>query len=197
MNKKILKMNINFIENQEFQSINFSQQKLSKGDYEKCSFKNCNFANVDLSETNFIESEFKNCDFSMAKLTNTVFRNVKFNICKMLGLHFEDCNKFGLSAEFESCQLNLSSFFKMNLKNTKFKDCLLLEVDFSEANLTSLNLSNCNLLGAIFDNSVLEKTDFRTAFNYSIDPETNKIKKAKFSKDGIAGLLNKYNIEIS
>jgi len=32
--------------------------------------------------------------------------------------------------------------------------------------------------------------------NYSIDPELNKIKKARFSTQGIAGLLDKYDIEI-
>jgi hypothetical protein len=42
----------------------------------------------------------------------------------------------------------------------------------------------------------LEKADFRTSYNYSINPEVNRIKKAKFSTAGIAGLLCKYDIEI-
>ena len=42
----------------------------------------------------------------------------------------------------------------------------------------------------------LEKADFRTAFNYSIDPENNRMKKAKFSPPEVVGLLNKYDIEI-
>ncbi|HUZ61183.1 MAG TPA: hypothetical protein VMU83_20575 [Hanamia sp.] len=33
----------------------------------------------------------------------------------------------------------------------------------------------------------LEKADFRSAFNYSIDPELNEIKKAKFSSDELSG----------
>ena len=57
-------------------------------------------------------------------------------------------------------------------------------------------LDNCNLNRAIFSKTNLEKTDFRTAFNYSIDPEANKIKKARFSKMGLEGLLDKYQIEI-
>jgi len=52
------------------------------------------------------------------------------------------------------------------------------------------------LAGSIFDNSVLEKTDFTTASNYSIDPEINRIKKAKFSLPAVVGLLNKYDIVI-
>ena len=51
-------------------------------------------------------------------------------------------------------------------------------------------------MGAAFENTILEKADFRTSFNYSIDPGKNRIKKAKFSLAGIAGLLEKYDIEI-
>jgi hypothetical protein len=42
----------------------------------------------------------------------------------------------------------------------------------------------------------MEKADFRSAFNYSINPEINRIKKAKFSLTGLQGLLGKYDIEI-
>jgi uncharacterized protein YjbI with pentapeptide repeats len=73
----------------------------------------------------------------------------------------------------------------------------LHEVDFSECDLTSALLDNCDLLNATFDRTIIEKADFRTAYNYSIDPDNNRIKKARFSKSGIAGLLQKYDIQIS
>jgi fluoroquinolone resistance protein len=69
-------------------------------------------------------------------------------------------------------------------------------VDFTNSDLTGLVFENCNLFGAIFENTILEKVDFRTSFNYSINPEINRIKKAKFSMVGIVGLLDKYNILI-
>ena len=43
---------------------------------------------------------------------------------------------------------------------------------------------------------MLEKADFRGAFNYSLDPELNRIKGARFSPAGLAGLLGKYGIRI-
>jgi hypothetical protein len=49
---------------------------------------------------------------------------------------------------------------------------------------------------ATFDRSLLEKADFRTAYQYTINPEHNRIKKAKFSATGLAGLLAHYDIEI-
>ena len=47
-----------------------------------------------------------------------------------------------------------------------------------------------------FAGTILEKVDFRTAFNYSIDLERNRIKKARFSAKGVVGLLDKYDIDI-
>ena len=121
---------------------------------------------------------------------------MKFKTCKLLGSHFDNCNTFLFAVGFEDCILNLSSFYKLNLKNTKFINCSLHEVDFTEANLSHSTFDNCDLRGATFDHSIIEKVDFRTSFNYIIDPENNRIKKARFSSSGIAGLLNKYNIEI-
>jgi uncharacterized protein YjbI with pentapeptide repeats len=82
----------------------------------------------------------------------------------------------------------------MKVKSTLFKNSQLNETDFSECDLTGSVFDNCDMAGATFDNSNLEKVDFTTAFNFSIDPEINRIKKAKFSLAGVLGLLNKYDI---
>jgi fluoroquinolone resistance protein len=42
----------------------------------------------------------------------------------------------------------------------------------------------------------IEKADFRTAYNYHLDPESNRLKGAKFSFHGLPGLLGKYGLEI-
>ena len=90
----------------------------------------------------------------------------------------------------------MASFYKLRLKGTSFKNCSLAEVDFSGADLTRSTFANCDLGRAIFARTVLEKADLVSSYNYSIDPETNRIKKARFSLPGIIGLLNKYDIEI-
>lgn len=189
-------MSQEYNEGKNYQGKDFSIKDRSIREYENCTFSQCNFSSADLSDQIFIECTFDNCDISMAKLSNTAFRTVKFKACKLLGLHFEDCNKFLLSMEYEGCLLNLSSFYKLPLKNTLFKDCSLHEVDFTESVLTSSKIINCDLAGAIFENTILEKADFRSSFNFSIDPERNRIQKAKFSLTEITGLLDKYNIEI-
>lgn len=84
----------------------------------------------------------------------------------------------------------------MSLKNTNFKDCRLHEVDFGECNLSGSVFDNCDLMKATFEHTILEKADFWTAYNYSIDPDSNRVKEAKFSVTGIVGLLDKYEIEV-
>ncbi len=54
----------------------------------------------------------------------------------------------------------------------------------------------CDLSNAKFENTILESADIRTSFGYSIAPDSNKIKKAKFSLTGIEGLLHSYHIHI-
>jgi uncharacterized protein YjbI with pentapeptide repeats len=68
--------------------------------------------------------------------------------------------------------------------------------DFAECDLTNSVFDNCDLINASFDHTNLEKVDFRTPSNYSFDPEINRIRRAKFSIDGVSGLLGKYDIDI-
>jgi uncharacterized protein YjbI with pentapeptide repeats len=82
------------------------------------------------------------------------------------------------------------------MKKTVFKNSQLQEIDFSECDLTEAIFNNCDLARAIFDNTILEKADLHSAYNYSINPDTNRIRGAKFSISGITGLLDKYDIEI-
>lgn len=83
------------------------------------------------------------------------------------------------------------------MKKTIFRNCQLHEVDFTECDLTAAIFDNCDFTGAAFDDTILEKADFTSAYNYIIDPDKNKIKKAKFSYSGIIGLLAKHDIEIN
>ncbi|MCY1548167.1 hypothetical protein D9M68_842610 [compost metagenome] len=69
-------------------------------------------------------------------------------------------------------------------------------VDLGECDLTEALFDRCDLQNAIFDNTLLEKADLRTASGFSIDPERNKLKKAKFAQSGLAGLLYKYQIQV-
>ena len=183
-------------QDKQFDGKDYTARPLAVGDYENCRFTNCNFAESNLSKITFIDCEFDNCNMSAANINGTSFQETTFINCKLMGLRFEDCNQFLFTVTFTNCLLNLSTFYKLKLKNTRFANCSMQEVDFTEADLTAAEFNNCNLLHAVFDNSILEKADLRTAINFSIDPERNKIKKAKFSMSSLSGLLHKYDLII-
>lgn len=185
-----------FIEEKTFDKIDFTKNSLAKGEYEYCKFLHCDFSGTELNSIRFLECEFNGCNLSLAKLIKTALRDIKFKDCKMLGLQFETCSEFGLSFNFEGCNLNHSSFYKTTIKKTNFKNTQLQEVDFTECDLTGSVFYQCDLLKAVFENTILEKTDFRTSYNYSINPEINKLKKAQFSLSSVTGLLDKYDITV-
>lgn len=189
-------MEESLIDSRTYDGINFTVSPLARGEYENCTFSGCDFSYTDLSEIKFIDCCFNECNLSLVKLLKTVFRDTQFVGCKMLGLHFDDCSRYGLGFSFEQCTLNYSSFVKTKITKTLFKNSQLQETDFTDCDMTGSIFENCDFLRATFNNTVIEKVDLHTAYNYVIDPENNRIKKARFSLAGVAGLLTKYDIDI-
>ena len=179
-----------------YKGTNFTTKPLQKGDYEDCSFVACNFNKADFTSFTFINCIFENCDLSGIKVLETGFQEVQFVDCKMLGIHFEHCNSFLLSLDFNLCKLDYSSFYQQDITQSKFDSCSLREVDFSESKATGVLFDKCNFIDAKFEQTNLVKADFRTAINFVINPELNKINKAKFSKEGVIGLLTQYDLEV-
>ena len=186
----------NFVDDTEYKGVDYSEKRLEIGEYDNCTFINCNFSNSDISNIAFIECEFIDCNMSSTRVKNTGFKTVKFTDCKLLGIKFHECDEFLLSMSFNNCQLNFASFYQLKIKNTLFKDCNLTETDFTETDLTNSLFDNCDLTNTVFNASIIEKVDFRTAYNYTIDLEVNKSKKTLFSLNGVQGLLEKYDILI-
>lgn len=169
---------------------------IPNGDFEGCRFIHCHFSGADLSGINFTECEFDHCNLSAAKIMQTTFNEVKFIQSKLLGLHFETASQYLFTVRFEHCTLDFCSFYQCKMKKTVFSHCSLQETDFTETILTEADFEACNLRDARFENTVLEKADLRAAVNYTIDPEKNKIKMAKFSAAGALVLLDKYQLHI-
>lgn len=179
-----------------FDKIDFTETPLAKGEYEYCSFVNCNLYHTDLTGIRFLECSFSTCNISLATLDGASLKDTRFKDCKMMGLRFDKCDAFAFAVHLDGCILDHSSFYGRKLKKTAFRHCKLQEVDFSACDLGQSIFDNCDLYRAIFDNTNIEKADFRTSFNFSIDPARNRVKKARFAKEGLAGLLDKYDIVI-
>lgn len=185
-----------WFDDQQYTGVSYLEKKLIQTEFNNCTFQNCDFSKADLTESDFVNCRFEECNFAMVKLQKSGMKNVCFTGCKLIGANFDTCSDFLFSAQFQKCVLDYASFVAKKIKQTRFNDCSMKEVDFSDADLSSSVFEGCDLSGAVFHNTNLEKADFRSAVNFSINPEMNRIKKARFSFSGLGGLLEKYSIEI-
>ncbi|WP_269225027.1 pentapeptide repeat-containing protein [Flavobacterium eburneipallidum] len=179
-----------------FEKVSFIDKKVNNREFEDCVFKNCDFSNSNFSNNTFMDCEFIDCNLSMTQLDGTSLKTVDFKNCKLLGIQFNACADFMFGVSFQDCVLDYSSFSNKKMPKTKFHSCSMKEVSFIGTNLTNSTFENCNLDNAIFNDTQLAGVDFRTATNFKIDPEFNPMRKAKFSTQGIVGLLDKYDIKI-
>jgi uncharacterized protein YjbI with pentapeptide repeats len=69
-------------------------------------------------------------------------------------------------------------------------------IDFMATDLTESVFDNCDLYRAEFDKAIANKANFKTSYNYTIDPSKTKLKKATFSLNEVKGLLFKHEILI-
>ena len=132
----------------------------------------------------------------MVTMAGTSLKNVSFTDSKLLGINFSYCESFLFSVNFTNCILDYASFEKKKMLKTPFNGCSLKNVIFTETILQGAEFDNCDLSGAVFERTDLQDVDFSTSFNFSIDPELNKMKNARFSSYGLAGLLEKYKIKV-
>ncbi len=167
-----------------------------KRTFEHCRFISSDLSYADLSGLTFVNCFFDECNLSLIKLSDTGLQDVQFKGCKLTGADFSKSNDFLFEANFSNCILDNAIFYKKKNKGAKFTDCSLIETDFTEADLTNVQFDNCNLHRAFFNRTILKSADLRTSYNFTIDPDMNNLKKARFSVQGLPGLLAKYDIRI-
>lgn len=185
-----------FYQDREFDAGDIGVEVLAGTEFESCTFRGCAWADADLRKARFTECLFQGCDLSNAKVDGTSFRTVRFTDCKLLGVQFEACNSFLLVLAFERCRLDYASFRNLVLKGAAFISCQMHESDFSGADLSEATFSGADMAGAVFDGTRLEGADLRDVRNLVLDPQRNRLRGARFSLDGLPGLLERHGIMV-
>ncbi|AWA30485.1 MCBG-like protein [Flavobacterium magnum] len=179
-----------------FDKLAFVNQKLAHREFDGCIFRNCDFAGSDLSNNSFTDCEFRDCNLGMVKFRETGLKTVLFSNCKVIGVRFDEADEFLFHVRFDNSVLDYACFENRKMPKTSFRHCSLREVIFTGADLSGSDFDHCNLEGAIFSETELKACDFTTAYHFSIDPEQNPMKKAKFAVEALPNLLSKYDIKI-
>ena len=172
--------NSDYHEKKIYDSVRFEDYEIADHIFEDCEFRSCLFTKTSFRGTAFISCTFTGSTLMMCDLTNTSLNEVVFKECKIAGLNFTDCNKFAFKPEFLGCVLDADMFYGNNLRKAGFENCRLKNTDFIECNLNEGSFRKSEFAAVTFQNCNLEKAVFLEAKNYSIDPSTNRLKKAKF-----------------
>ncbi|MCX2738885.1 pentapeptide repeat-containing protein [Pontibacter anaerobius] len=183
-------------EGKTFEKVVYANKPIKNREFEQCTFRNCDFSNADFSQNRFTDCIFIGCNLAMLKLHCSTLSDVVFRECKLTGVNFSECEDILFTVRFENCILDYASFVGRKMAKTPFLHTSLKGADFSNANLANAVFGETDLERAVFSFTNLTGADFSTAFNFEIDPELNTVKKAKFSRHGLQGLLAKYNLQV-
>lgn len=183
-------------EDHTFEKADFASAGLPAKEFINCIFNGCNFAGTDLTGADFFDCTFNNCNLGLVKLKGTGLKDVRFSGSKITGVDFTPTNNFLFSVSFTDCVLDYSAFQQKKMKKTIFRNTSMKETHFSGNDLSESVFDRCDLTEALFQDNNLEKADFRSALNYFISPNQNKLKKARFSIHGLPGLLSEWDLVI-
>ena len=187
-------MSLNYIIDAQRNGITYSIHDIMYKDFERCTFTGCDFTACDFTGVAFTDCIFLSCNFNEAKINYVAFREAVFTDCNFTGVNFTMVDALLFSVEFRDCMMDYTKFYTLKIKGTLFSNCSLTAADFMNTDMTDVVFDNCNLHKSVFADTIANKADFTTSYNFSIDPEKNKLKKAKFSQAGLKGLLDKYDI---
>ena len=165
-------------------------------EFEEYRFVGCDLTGANLSHLRFTDCLFEGCNLSAVQLVGTALQNVAFDECKLLGLQFTACRDLLFGVHFDGCQLRYASFAGRSLPGTRFVRCILDEADFADADLTAAVFEDCSLAGAVFQHTRLVGADFTTATGFTIDPEANPLAGARFTLNGLLGVVAKYGLVV-
>jgi uncharacterized protein YjbI with pentapeptide repeats len=189
-------MSQHFIFDKEYQKVIFSSEDIKETEYENCTFIACDFTPCTFQSVSFIDCNFYECNFKETKINYVSLRGVQFTKCNFTAVNFAMTDQVIYEFHFKDCLLDYTQFYALKLKKIQFVNCSMISVDFMASDLTEALFDHCNLRKAVFMDTIANKADFSTSYDYIIDPEKNKLKKAIFSTEGLKGLLEKYDLVI-
>lgn len=164
-----------------YESVDFAELAVHDNDFENCTFTGCHFVKAHLERAVFRNCTFIRCDFVLTRFDNATLDTVTFDSCKLMGLAFGGCNKFGFTPSFNDTLINSCVFESNRLKGSTFIGCTVRESEFLACDLTDTCFDATSFDSTMFDACIFKNADFTSAHGYAIDPFANRMKDGRFS----------------
>ncbi|NTV31469.1 pentapeptide repeat-containing protein [candidate division WWE3 bacterium] len=173
---------------EKINGINITEKVISDTYFEECDFSQCTFINCQLNMCRFLNCTFTSCMFSAINPLGSRFIDTTFTKSKVLSFDWSQTQEVrGLV--FINSQLDYSNFRMIEIPKLIMTGCIAKGASFEDVNLTEADFSDTDLEEAVFFKANLTKANFKGARNYVIDPNTNKLKKTRFSYPDVMSLL--------
>ena len=176
-----------------FTRLFLTEETIESKVFDECQFIDCLFMGCKFEKCRLLNCRFEKCDLSNVVPMNSEFREVKFTYCKAIGIDWTRAGKIK-ELNFSECLINYSNFRLLKLPKTVMKKCEVKDADFIETDLKGSNLTGSNFENSIFFKTDLSEVDFTRATNYTIDVNSNTLKKTRFSLPEALSLLSNLDI---
>ena len=186
------------VEERSFSGLDLHGQELRFKEFYGCVFFKCSFLETTLRSCRFVDCEFRECNLALCRVQDCSFSNTRFQDSQVIGVDWIEASwpKHGFlrTVDFTRCALNHSTFIGLSLRGIELTNCVARDVDFTGADLSQADLTHTDFSQSRFLHTDLTEADLTGATNYSIAPNRNVLKKAKFSLPEAVSLL--YGLDI-
>ena len=145
----------------------------------------------------FEDCVFEQCDLSNMDIRDASFQDVRFIDCKLQGLRWDAAAPLSFACAWTRCNLDFAVFEGLDLRHCRFVEVRLHEADLARALCQTLHFNRCSFAGTSWSGADCSGADFTTSDNLTIDPESTRLRGAKFRSDQLAGLLTKHGLVVA
>lgn len=185
---------------QTFSQLECAATELTDQEFDNCLFDHCDFNEAIFHNCSFTDCTFTHCNLNLLQVPHSKFTDVKFSDCKALGIDWTKAYWRGLNLGaplwFRQCLINSSSFYGLQQTNIVVESCRAHDVDFREADLSGANFSDSDLSQSLFGNTNLTNANFQDVMNYDINPNSNRLNNAQFSRYEAVRLLEHLGLRL-
>lgn len=193
-------MPANYLENERFQGLRFTEEVFEGFTLVDCSFSDCVFERCTALRCVLTECRFQNCRIADLKCEYSQVKFLALEQCSLTGVNWGlllPSGGFGTPLErLEACRLKYCFFTGMDLRRFSFSGSALQECMFTDCRLGESDFQDCGLGGTEFFRCDLSGADFRQARDYRVDLPSCTVKGAKFSLPEAADLLCSLGIRL-
>ena len=144
----------------------------------------------------FEECTFKQSDLSNIDIRDAAFQDVRFEDCKLQGLRWDAASAMNFACAWTRCNMDFAVFEGLDLRHCRFVEVRMQEADLGRTLCQTLHFAHSSFPGTTWSGADCSGADFTTTEELTIDPDSTRLRGAKFRADQLAGLLTKHGLVV-